>query len=512
MNKGFIERRQRGLVIGTSFIYLGLIILSIYLVWIRKLANLHDTYIINLGVDIFGMIVGYLLFTSSIIDIQKTGANHRNFLYLLNIAFVALFVDLVAWLVDGLPNMRIVNIIDNTIYYACMPVAAYFFWLYVKNVMRVETKLGKIIGTIMQYFLIVALISRVVNLFTGMFFTVDEAGVYSRGPLYPASMLYAYFTTTATIILIIRHRKNLATYQVVILILYMILPTAAGVFTTKVYGLSISYAVVMAILLFMYCVLNISQGREKAVVDKELSMATAIQENSIPHIYPAFPERNEFDLYGRMDPAKEVGGDFYDYFLIDDDHLALVMADVSGKGVPAALFMMASKIMIGNLSKIGKMDPAEILEKVNNQICEGNSQEMFVTVWLGILEISTGKLTAANAGHEYPAVKLGDKGFELYKDKHGLVVGGMSGIKYTDYEVYLKPGDAIFLYTDGVPEATDASEKLFGTERMIEALNKDPNASPEEVLENVRAGVDAFVKNAEQFDDLTMLCLKYRGA
>ena len=212
-----------------------------------------------------------------------------------------------------------------------------------------------------------------------------------------------------------------------------------------------------------------------------------------------------------MDPAKEVGGDFYDYFLIDDDHLAIVMADVSGKGVPAALFMMASKIMIGNTSKLGKMDPAAILQTVNEQICDGNTQEMFVTVWLGILEISTGKLTAANAGHEYPAVKLGDKNFELYKDKHGLVIGGMPGVKYTDYEIMLKPGDALFLYTDGVPEATSADTELFGTDRMIEALNRVPDAAPEDVLANVRSGVDSFVKGAEQFDDLTMLCLKYRG-
>ena len=511
MTESFIDKKKRVDVILTSFTYMGLIILSVFLVWKKGLPNLQDTYIINVSIDIFGMLVGYILFICALIDIQKTGANHKNYLYLLNVTFLGLFCDLISWLVDRDPSLRLINIIDNTVYYACMPIAAFFFWLYVRNVLRVESKMINVIGKIMLWLLIVAMISRIINLKTGMFFSVDEAGVYTRGPGYQVSMIYAYLTTIASVALIVKYRKNLPTYKIVILLLYVIVPTLAGIFTARVYGLSVSYGVVMLILLFMYCVLNIAQGREKAMVDRELSMATAIQEGSIPHIFPAFPGRKEFDLFASMDAAKEVGGDFYDYFLIDDDHLAIVMADVSGKGVPAALFMMASKIMIGNTSKLGKMDPAAILQTVNEQICDGNTQEMFVTVWLGILEISTGKLTAANAGHEYPAVKLGDKNFELYKDKHGFVIGGMPGVKYTDYEIMLKPGDAVFLYTDGVPEATSAEMELFGTDRMIEALNKAPDAAPEVVLANVRSGVDSFVKGAEQFDDLTMLCLKYRG-
>lgn len=248
---------------------------------------------------------------------------------------------------------------------------------------------------------------------------------------------------------------------------------------------------------------------EKERISTELSVATRIQAAMLPHIFPAFPDRTEFDVYASMDPAKEVGGDFYDYFLIDDDHLCMVMADVSGKGVPAALFMMASKIMIANYAKMGKT-PSEILAITNDTISSNNREEMFVTVWLGIFEISTGKLIASNAGHEYPVFKKTDK-FEVYKDHHGMVIGYEEGMKYTDYEVDLKPGDKIFLYTDGVPEATDESEKLFGMERMLEALNKDPEANPEQVLQNVREAVDLFVKSEEQFDDLTMLCFEYRS-
>ena len=249
---------------------------------------------------------------------------------------------------------------------------------------------------------------------------------------------------------------------------------------------------------------------EKERISTELSLATKIQAAMMPHIFPAFPGRPEFDIYATMDPAKEVGGDFYDFFLVDDDHLCMVMADVSGKGIPAALFMMASKIILQSFAMLGQ-SPAEILTKTNEAICSNNQEEMFVTVWLGILEISTGKLTAANAGHEYPVLKSANGAFELLKDKHGLVIGAMEGVKYKQYELQLEPGAKVFVYTDGVPEATDGDSRLFGTERMLAALNEASDGTPIEVLKKVRSSVDAFVKDAEQFDDLTMLCMEYMG-
>ena len=247
-----------------------------------------------------------------------------------------------------------------------------------------------------------------------------------------------------------------------------------------------------------------------ARIGAELDMASNIQNSMLPNLFPAFPERKEFEIYASMNPAKEVGGDFYDFFLIDDDHLCMVIADVSGKGVPAALFMMASKIILANNAKSGK-SPAQILEDTNNTICSNNENNMFVTVWLGILEISTGKVIAANAGHEYPAIMSPDGTFSLFKDKHGLVVGGMEGVKYKEYEVQLEPGSKIFVYTDGVPEATNHDEELFGVERMVRALNINSKDTAKELLGNMRHAVDGFVQQAPQFDDLTMLCLEYKG-
>ena len=249
---------------------------------------------------------------------------------------------------------------------------------------------------------------------------------------------------------------------------------------------------------------------EKERIGAELTLATQIQAAMLPHLVPAFPDRKDFDILGSMDPAKEVGGDFYDYFLIDDDHLGLLIADVSGKGVPAALFMMASKIILQSVAMLGG-SPAQILTKTNEAICSNNEAEMFVTVWVGIVELSTGRMICANAGHEYPVFKRPDGKFEIYKDKHGFVIGGLKEAKYKEYEIQLEPGMKVFVYTDGVPEATNADKELFGTERMLEALNRDPGSAPIDILKGVRKAVDEFVQNAEQFDDITMLCFEYKG-
>ncbi|MBR1530687.1 MAG: SpoIIE family protein phosphatase [Eubacterium sp.] len=251
-------------------------------------------------------------------------------------------------------------------------------------------------------------------------------------------------------------------------------------------------------------------SRASANAKAELNTATQIQNGMVPNIFPAFPGRKEFDIYAAMYTAKEVGGDFYDFFLVDDRHLAMVVADVSGKGVPAALFMMASKILTSDRTLMGG-SPAEILKFVNDRICSNNEAEMFVTLWLGILDLDTGKVIAANAGHEYPAIYRNGEKFELLRDKHGLVIGGMEGVRYTDYEFTLGKGDALFLYTDGIPEATNAAEEQFGAQRMVNALNNNPLATPKEILSSVKNSVDDFVADAEQFDDLTMLCLRYNG-
>ena len=245
-------------------------------------------------------------------------------------------------------------------------------------------------------------------------------------------------------------------------------------------------------------------------VKTELDMAKNIQSSVLPGVFPPFPERKEFEIYASMKAAREVGGDFYNFFLIDDDHLCLTIADVSGKGVPAALFMMSSKIILENQAEAG-LSAAEIMKRANDAICAHNPEDMFVTVWLGILEISSGRLSAVNAGHEYPIVRNAGGAFEVFKDPHGFVAGGFAGMAYKEYTLELTPGAEVFVYTDGLAEASNAENEQFGLQRILQVLNADTEASPEERLKAMSQAAEGFAGDAEQFDDLTMLCLKYNG-
>ena len=249
---------------------------------------------------------------------------------------------------------------------------------------------------------------------------------------------------------------------------------------------------------------------EKERIDADLSIATRIQADMLPRIFPAFPEKKEISIYASMTPAREVGGDFYDLFLVDDSHLALVVADVSGKGVPAALFMVIAKTLIKNRLQTGE-SPAEALGNVNNQLCEGNEMEYFVTVWLTVIDLETGDALEANAGHEYPAVRKGSGPYQLIKTRHSPAVATMEDLRFRQNQFHLDPGDRLFVYTDGVTEATDANNELFGEERLLESLNRNKDALPADLLPAVKKDIDVFVGDAPQFDDITMLSFIYYG-
>ncbi len=246
---------------------------------------------------------------------------------------------------------------------------------------------------------------------------------------------------------------------------------------------------------------------EKRRIAAELSVAARIQRDMLPD---RFPERTEFDLYASMTPAKEVGGDFYDFFQIDEDHFGFVIGDVSGKGVPASLFMTVAMTVIRDHT-MQALSPGAVLREVNRVICARNDESMFVTVWLGILELSTGRLVASSAGHEYPILREAGGAFQVYKDRHGLPIGAMDGAKYRDYELNLEPGSAFFVYTDGLPEAINPAKEQFGVERAVETLNTEAADDPQAMVETAHSAVDRFAGREPQFDDLTMLAVIWHG-
>ena len=249
---------------------------------------------------------------------------------------------------------------------------------------------------------------------------------------------------------------------------------------------------------------------EKERIGAELSVATHIQASMLPCIFPAFPNRREFDIYATMTPAKEVGGDFYDFFLVDDDHLAVVIADVSGKGVPAALFMVIAKTLIKDHTQSGK-PPEEVFTEVNRQLCEANDENLFVTAWMGVLEISTGKLVYVNAGHNPPVIGRKNGETEFLRSRPGFVLAGLDFTKYRAGSLELMPGDLLYLYTDGVTEAMNTAQELYGEERLKRTLDANVSAAPEEIFKAVKKDLDDFVADAPQFDDITMLAMRYLG-
>ena len=249
---------------------------------------------------------------------------------------------------------------------------------------------------------------------------------------------------------------------------------------------------------------------EKERIGAELDIAKHIQASMLPCIFPAFPERKEFDIYATMEPAKEVGGDFYDFFMVDDTHLAIVMADVSGKGVPAALFMVIGKTLIKDHTTPGR-DLGKVFTEVNQLLCESNSEELFITAFEGVLDLVTGEFVYVNAGHEMPFICKAGGDFEPYKIRAGFVLAGMEGMKYRAGSTRLEPGDKIFQYTDGVTEATNLKNELYGMNRLGAILNKVKGGTPNDILPAIKKDIDEFVGDADQFDDITMLCLEYKA-
>ena len=495
-----------------SFFFLFVLILGIYIFDSgRSASDLPSFSIINISADLCSMALGYVLFICSVVDRSHNEDNLNTYLLLLFTCYCTAFLDEVCWLVDGKISKMAMNMVANTFYFMGAPILAFLFWRYVVSYLDVENIHIKRVNLFLAGGLIISILVRGLNPLYGYYFNIKPDGFYQRGEYYLISNLYPYSTMVLTLILVFIARKRFKMYQIVILYLYAFFPLAVGVLTVFTYGLSLSSPVIMLVLLLMYCILNVIQSRDRSIYDSELQMANAIQEGMLPHTFPPYPERTEFDLFASMNPAKDVGGDFYDFYMPDDDHLVVTIADVSGKGIPAALMMMVTKTLLKNRCLSDFRDCANILASVNNQFCENNELDMFVTVWIGVLTLPTGKLRYAEAGHEYPAIMRSGKKFELIKDRHSPPLGCMKGIKYTEKTTVLNPGDILYVYTDGVTEANNSRHEMFGEKRMLKALDNASGADMMTLSKSIVDSITKFIDGSEQFDDITMLGLKYNG-
>ena len=470
--------------------------------------NMEPTFAFSIGGELFAIMVSIVLVASILPAYKRQSGYIRIFVTLLTIGCYVLFLDISQMVVDGIPELLMLNKVLCIFVFASETMFTFFFWLYITYVLKVKHPAMDVMSTIASSFLLVFAIVPFANFFAPIYFTIDDMGVYHRvTQTWWICRIYIVMIVIFVVIALFLSKEKFRTKLVVII--FMGLPLIAVGAGGYQYGVSILYSSMMVSLVLIYALLFSDNEKHLYSTNKELGLATNIQQHMLPSIFPAFPDRKEFDIYALMEPAKEVGGDFYDFFLIDETHLGIVIADVSDKGVPAALFMMASKIMVQNYAMIG-YSPKEVLSRVNKQICSNNQDEMFVTVWLGILDLETGLLTASNGGHEKPILKKPNGHFEIVNDKHNLVVGYFADSPYGEYQIQLEKGSKLYVYTDGVPEARDKSGQ-FGMERTLATLIKYENLTPEEICKNTLNDVEAFIGENVQFDDITMVCLEYRG-
>jgi len=487
------------------------------LCFISGFERLEPDWIYNIGVDVLGMTICAVLYYGCMSGKDSQEETTYLFVAMLSTNGFALFLDECAWLVQGVPELQMWNRIINVLFYANGVLLVYQFWRYVRVSLRFSGRLMQWASYAVQILFVPATLACWVNLFAPLYFSVDGLGVYRREALYLFSYLYALFCIVVMALGL--HGSDAPKRQKYIVVSFVAIPLANAILTANTFGISTQYIATLVSIVLIYSVLFADRSKSLASTETELAMASGIQAHMLPNIFPPFPEREEFDLYAVMDPAKEVGGDFYDFFMIDGDHLALVVADVSGKGVPAALFSMIAKTML-KMQAQTHCDPERVLSEVNASLSEGNEEDMFVTVWLGVLQISTGDLTYADAGHE--RLLLRQDGRWRFLPKNGgaaLAVFTPEDLKYMDEKyrfrnqtIHLNPGDAIFQYTDGVTEASNEANELFGDERLLAAVVGAPSAGPEDLLLGVREKLDEFVKDAPQFDDITMLALQMRKA
>ena len=480
-----------------------------YAITVSELINIM---IISIGIGICGMSILQVSFGARL-------SKQVTVYFQLFFTTILLYIvnHLIREIIEGYPGNGI-SLLIRTVTFLEFIASGVMAWLFSTLTLYVsKSKNGRKTNILLLVGIICHVVIMVVNLFTGMCYVFDEMNVYHRSGGYLLSNLFILLMLILDICLLVKYRDNFNAHIRPAFWIYIIAPIVA--IAIQAFSRSIQLIILATVGAAVYMsrvimrdLMNKYENQEKtaARIGAELNMATDIQASQLPRLFPAFPNRPEFDVFASMTPAKEVGGDFYDFFLVDEDHIGLVMADVSGKGVPAALFMMISRVLIKSRLQNGE-SPGEALQNVNEQLCENNDTGLFVTVWAAVLDVKTGKGLAVNAGHEHPAVRRAGGQYELVTYRHSPAVATMEGIPFKEHEFELAPGDSLFVYTDGVAEATNANNELFGNERMLEALNRNPDAMPEQVLSGVMDGINEFVAGAEQFDDITMLCLRFNG-
>ncbi|MBO5564307.1 MAG: serine/threonine-protein phosphatase [Lachnospiraceae bacterium] len=461
-------------------------------------------FLFDVGVDSLGALVCAALFFGCM---KQSGEGTKTFRALIVFVSACFAINEAMCYTLQVPEQRTLCFVLCLFIKLIDLVMIYCFYKYIERTLSFQGKLAKWTGKILPILLAFQSAVLVSNAFYPVTFYIDATGMYQTTAFALLEDIYLFAASALTAVLIIRSRNRRS--QKAAALSFILFPLIEYIATGGQFGNAGQYGTVLLSLIIMYCIIFNEKNRELLSTQSDLSIAAKIQADALPPAAPEFENHPEICLRGSMNTAKEVGGDFYDYFPIDEDRICLLIADVSGKGTPAALFMMTAKTMIKDYA-LTRSSTAEIFTIVNARLCENNEEGMFATAWIGILDTRTMTLQYTNAGHNYPVILRRGKPCELLEPVHGLFLAGLEFTEYGEDEIVLAPGDRLFLYTDGVTEAHDRTNGLYGTERLLKVLENTKASPGEQVLQSVLAGIDDFAGGAPQFDDITMAVLSIR--
>lgn len=483
----------------------GVALFTTAMVWVAladpKNSSKMQKYLFDLGIDVIGALASAGLYYGC----RKQEGEGTEAFRLLNIFVSAGFVvNFMLYFTGGVSGNTTAPFIFATLSKLIDLVMIYFFYHYVKSTLGFEGKLAMWADKGIPIMMAAEALVILSNIFWPVTFFFTGEGIYQSTEISIIEDIYLIVTSVITAILILRTRRP--ANQKVAGLTFIFLPLINYIMVGGTFGNASQYGMILVSLIIMYCIISIEKSTKLAATESELNMATRIQLDALPTFTPEFPDHPNVNLRATMHTAKEVGGDFFDYFAIDENRICFLIADVSGKGTPAALFMMTSKTMIKDYA-LNQSSTSEIFTSVNARLCENNEAGMFATSWIGILDTRTNILQYTNAGHNYPMIQRKGQPCEEIKINHGLFLGGIEFTRYKQDEIRMEPGDRLLLFTDGVVEAHDKGKNLYGNERLQQVLDGARDCPGEEVLDRIFEDVNVFATGVPQFDDITMVIL-----